>query len=371
MKSVHVQDNNKVNFFGLNQAAMRDYFEGIQEKPYRASQVMKWIYHHGITDIDSMTNLARDLRHKLNQTIRFKLPEIEAEHHSSDGTVKWLVRIDEQNCIETVFIPEQDRGTLCISSQAGCALDCSFCATGKQGYSRNLDAAEIIGQLWLANSRLGYFNSRSERIVTNVVLMGMGEPLLNFENVITAVDLMTDDLGFNLARRKVTLSTSGIVPGIYKLAETNNISLAISLHAPDDELRNTLVPINRKYPITELMKACRYYSEVNRGDPITMEYVMLDGVNDSPAQARQLAKILKGIPVKINLIPFNPFTGCGYSRSAAETIDRFREILMNQGYITVTRKTRGDDINAACGQLTGDVVPRAKRLLQQKAELRT
>ena len=350
---------------------MREFFARMSEKPYRATQVMKWIYHNGLTDINSMTNLSRGLRQHLLETVCFTLPEIVTEQTSADGTVKWLLRMDNSNCIETVFIPEPDRGTLCISSQVGCALDCSFCATGKQGFNRNLSVAEIIGQLWLANQQLGYYKDPARRIITNVVLMGMGEPLLNFEHVTAAIDLMTDDLGFNIARKRVTLSTSGVVPGIYRLADTSgNISLAISLHAPNDELRNILVPVNRKYPIQDLMKACKYYADKNKGEPITFEYVMLKDVNDSPAAARKLCNIIRGIPAKINLIPFNPFPGSAYTRSATVTIDRFRDILINAGLITITRKTRGDDIDAACGQLVGQVIPRAKRLQNRLMENR-
>ena len=363
-----VPGNGEVNFFELNQAAMREYFTGMAESPFRAAQIMKWMYHNGVTNVDGMTNLSKVLRQQLKQTIRFDLPEIVSEQISTDGTIKWLLRIDNKNCIESVFIPEPDRGTLCISSQVGCALDCSFCATGKQGFNRNLSVAEIIGQLWLANQRLGYFEGERRRIITNVVLMGMGEPLLNFDNVLTAIDLMTDDLGFNLARKRVTLSTSGVVPGIYKLAATTNISLAISLHAPTDELRDILVPINRKYPIRELMAACKNYADMHKGDSITFEYVMLQDINDSAETARQLCDCLRGIPAKINLIPFNPFPGSGYTRSAMVTIDRFRDILINAGYITITRKTRGEDIDAACGQLVGEVLPRSQRLQKQLLE---
>ena len=360
--------NDQVNFFSLNQAAMREYFSSMAESQFRASQIMKWMYHNGVTDVDGMTNLSKVLREQLKQSIRFDLPGIVSEQTSADGTIKWLLRIDDSNCVESVFIPEPDRGTLCISSQVGCALDCSFCATGKQGFNRNLGVSEIIGQLWLANQKLGYFSDQHRRVITNVVMMGMGEPLLNFDNVLAAIELMTDDLGFNLARKRVTLSTSGVVPGIYKLASTSNISLAISLHAPTDALRDILVPVNRKYPIKELMAACKYYSDIHKGEPITFEYVMLRDVNDSAETARQLCDCLRGIPAKINLIPFNPFPGSGYTRSAMVTIDRFRDILIKAGYITITRKTRGEDIDAACGQLVGQVLPRAQRLQKQLLE---
>lgn len=348
------------NFFNLNLSAIRDFFTAMGEKPYRATQVMKWIYHHGVIDVNQMTDLGLALRERLSETVSFPLPEIVSEKESKDGTRKWLLRVDEKNCIETVFIPETDRGTLCVSSQVGCALDCSFCSTGKQGFNRNLGVAEIIGQVWLASKALGSFNQR-QRIITNIVMMGMGEPLLNFDNAVAAMELMTDDLGFGLAKKRVTLSTAGVVPGIDRLAASIYVSLAISLHAPNDELRNKLVPINRRYPIKELLAACsRYYQAT--GEHITFEYVLLDGVNDSDREARQLAALLKDFPAKINLIPFNPFTGSGYTRPSTVNIDRFRDILINAGLITITRKTRGDDIDAACGQLVGQVLPRAMRL---------
>ena len=348
-----------MNLFNLNQAAMRDYFTGIEEKSFRASQVMKWVYHQGVTDFDAMTDLSKSLRDYLANNTESPLPAIISDKISADGTRKWLLQVDADNAIETVFIPETSRGTLCISSQAGCALNCAFCATGKQGYSRNLSVAEIIGQVWLANEQLGYFTSR-RRIISNVVLMGMGEPLLNFDNVVTAVELITDDLGFGLANKRVTLSTAGIVPGIIKLSECSRISLAVSLHAANDALRDELVPINRTYPIRELLSACRRYSDATGGEPITFEYVMLNGVNDSVDDARQLAKILKGFPAKVNLIIFNPFHGTEFSKCSMETTDRFRDILVGSGIITITRKTRGDDIDAACGQLVGRVKPRAR-----------
>lgn len=347
---------------------MRAFFTGMTEKPYRATQVMKWMYHQGVIDIDKMTDLGKGLRQQLSETIAFSLPEVITEQRSVDGTIKWLLRVDGENSVETVFIPETDRGTLCISSQVGCALDCSFCSTGKQGFNRNLSVSEIIGQLWLANQRLGFFQEKDKRKISNVVMMGMGEPLLNFDNVMPAMELMTDDLGFNLAHKRVTLSTSGVVPGIYKLAEVSNISLAISLHAASDELRDELVPINKSYPIKELMQACRHFSKINNDAPITFEYVMLKGINDSLADARLMAKKIKGIPAKINLIPFNPFPGSEYTRSPDKTIDAFRDILVKSGLITITRKTRGDDIDAACGQLVGKVIPRAKRLQKRLME---
>ena len=349
-----------MNLFDLDQAAMRDYFTGMEEKPFRATQVMKWVYHQGVTDFEAMTDLSKSLRDHLADNTDSPLPSIISEKISTDGTRKWLLQVDADNAIETVFIPETSRGTLCISSQAGCALNCTFCSTGKQGYSRNLSAAEIIGQVWLANQQLGHFASR-KRIISNIVLMGMGEPLLNFDNVATAVQLITDDLGFGLANKRVTLSTAGIVPGIIKLSECSRISLAVSLHAANDALRDELVPINRTYPIRKLLAACRRYSEATGGEPITFEYVLLKGVNDSLDDARELAKLLKGLPAKVNLIIFNPFPGTEYSRCSMETTDLFRDILVNSGIITITRKTRGDDIDAACGQLVGRVKARAAR----------
>jgi 23S rRNA (adenine2503-C2)-methyltransferase len=353
------------NFFDLSPFAMRDFFSQMAEKPYRAAQIMKWIYHQGILDFDKMTDISKDLRGHLALQTGFQLPEIVSQQISEDGTRKWLLRIDEANCIETVFIPEKDRGTLCVSSQVGCPLDCSFCSTGKQGFNRNLSVAEIIGQLWLANKELGGFQQQ-QRIITNVVMMGMGEPLLNFENVVTAMELMKDDLGFNLAQKRVTLSTAGVVPGIDRLAASTKVSLAVSLHASNNEIRDVLVPINRRYPINELMAACQRYAEQRDNDLITFEYVMLDGVNDSESNAHQLAKLLKSVPAKINLIPFNPFPGSQYTCSPSQTIDKFRDILSKQGIITITRKTRGDDIDAACGQLVGQVRAKAKRMQQNQ-----
>lgn len=348
------------NLFDLNQAALRQYFADMEERPFRAEQVMKWLYHQGVADFDGMTNLSKKLRERLAGAARFETPAIVSEQVSADGTRKWLMRVDAANRIETVYIPEPNRGTLCVSSQAGCALNCAFCATGKQGYGRNLSAAEIIGQVWQANKRLGCFEGEA-RPISNVVLMGMGEPLLNVDNVLRAVELMTDTLGFGLANKRVTLSTAGVVPGIVKLTQGNKISLAVSLHAATDALRDKLVPINRTYPLRALLPACRAYSEAS-GHPVTFEYVMLNQVNDSARDAATLAALLKGWPAKVNLIPFNPFPGADFTRSPAPVIDRFRDILMQSDIITITRKTRGDDIAAACGQLTGQVAPRARRL---------
>lgn len=356
------------NLFDLSPAALRQYFADMEERPFRAAQVMKWLYHQGVADFDGMTNLSKKLRERLAGEARFETPAIVSEQVSADGTRKWLMQVDDANRIETVYIPEPNRGTLCVSSQAGCALNCAFCATGKQGYGRNLSAAEIIGQVWQANKRLGCFEGEA-RPISNVVLMGMGEPLLNVDNVLRAVELMTDTLGFGLANKRVTLSTAGVVPGIVKLTQGNKISLAVSLHAATDALRDKLVPINRTYPLRTLLPACRAYSEAS-GHPVTFEYVMLNQVNDSARDAADLAALLKGLPAKVNLIPFNPFPGADFTRSPAPVIDRFRDILMQSDIITITRKTRGDDIAAACGQLTGQVAPRARRLQISRAPAR-
>jgi 23S rRNA (adenine2503-C2)-methyltransferase len=349
------------NLFDLTRDGLRAYFTALGERPYRAAQIMKWLYHRGVTDVGAMTDLSRELRETLAPRVSFDLPEVALEQVSTDGTRKWLLRVDEANSVEAVFIPEADRGTLCISSQVGCPLDCSFCSTGKQGFNRNLTTAQIIGQLWFVNRALGCFDQGS-RMVSNVVMMGMGEPLLNFDNVVPALELIMDDLAFGLAHRRVTVSTAGVVPGIDRLARTLRVALAVSLHAPTDTLRDELVPINRRYPIAELLAACRRYADATGGDPITFEYVMLDGVNDGPAEARELARLLRGLPAKVNLIPFNPFPGSGYTRSPLSAINRFRDLLMQAGLIAITRRTRGEDIDAACGQLVGRVVPKAARL---------
>jgi 23S rRNA (adenine2503-C2)-methyltransferase len=353
-----------VNLLDLDRPSLAEFFTGMGEKPYRADQILKWIYHEGVLDFDRMTNLSKTLREKLREEAIIKLPEIVTEQVSSDGTRKWLLRVDEKNCIESVFIPEKDRGTLCVSSQVGCALDCSFCSTGKQGFGRNLTMGEITAQVWIANQALGHYTNR-ERIISNVVLMGMGEPLLNFDNVLKATNLMMDDLAFGLARKRVTVSTAGVIPGIEKLAASSNVSLAVSLHAATNPLRDILVPLNKKYPVEQLIAASREYSAARNGDPVTFEYVMLDGINDSEADAFNLVKLLRGFPAKVNLIPFNPFPGAPYRRSGMATINRFREILMNAGIITITRKTRGEDIAAACGQLVGRVAARARRHQQK------
>ncbi|MDX1655482.1 MAG: 23S rRNA (adenine(2503)-C(2))-methyltransferase RlmN [Candidatus Competibacteraceae bacterium] len=349
-----------INLLDLDRRDLEDFFVELGEKPFRATQVMKWIYHEGVTDFEAMTNLSKLLRGKLRERAEVRLPQVVLDQASRDGSHKWLIRLDSGNCIETVFIPEADRGTLCVSSQVGCALDCTFCATAQQGFNRNLSVAEIIGQVWLAHQALGGGRAGA-RLITNIVLMGMGEPLANFNNVVKATDLMQDDLGYGLSKRRVTLSTSGIVPALYRLKEVSEVSLAVSLHAPNDELRNRLVPLNRKYPIRELLAACAHYIQGKPHRRITWEYVMIDGLNDSVEQARELVQLLKGIPSKVNLIPFNPFPGTEFRRSRPEAIARFQEVLMAYDLTTITRKTRGDDIAAACGQLAGQVEDRSRR----------
>ena len=359
----------RTNLLGMTRAELEAFVGGFGAKPYRARQLLKWIYRRGESDFSRMTDLAKDFRAELAMRAEIRVPEIVAAKTACDGTRKWLLRMPgaagNEQVIETVFIPEPGRGTLCISSQIGCALDCSFCATGAQGFNRNLTAAEIIGQVWLANREMGH-DPRGERIVTNVVLMGMGEPLANYRNVLPAMQLMLDDLGYDLSRRRVTLSTSGLVPQIYRLAEECNVALAVSLHAPNDQLRNELVPINRRHPIAELLAACWHYLERQNGRSVTFEYTMLDGVNDRPEQARELAKLLRGHQAKVNLIPFNTFPGTRYKRSPAESIRRFRELLVQGGVMATVRKTRGEDIDAACGQLRGQVMDRTQVRLGSK-----
>lgn len=351
----------KTNLLDLDRRGLEAFFVSLDEKPFRAAQVMKWIYHEGVTDFAVMTNLSKVLRERLAEHAEIRPPEVVLDRASQDGSRKWLIQVDSGNCIESVFIPEPDRGTLCVSSQIGCPLDCSFCATAQQGFNRNLTVAEIIGQVWQAGRLLGD-ERNGNRIITNIVLMGMGEPLLNFANVVKATDLMQDDLGFGISKRRVTLSTAGVVPALYRLREVSEVSLAISLHAPDDELRNQLVPLNRKYPIAELLAACRHYIADKPHRRITWEYVLLDGVNDSEAHARALVALIRDIPSKVNLIPFNPFPGTRYRRSGPAAIARFQAVLMAHDLTAVTRKTRGGDIAAACGQLAGQVQARGHRL---------
>src|ERR1700730_7692718 len=360
----------RVNLLGLPRSELEAFVaERLEAKPFRARQLMKWIYRRGAADFSVMTDLATDFRARLAEVATISVPQIVTEQRSTDGTRKWMLRMDAVQGIETVYIPEPDRGTLCISSQVGCAMDCTFCATAQQGFNRNLSVAEIVGQVWLAHRELaasaepgGRTDGRPDGSpsgrITNIVLMGMGEPLANYRNVVPAMRVFTDDLGYDLSRRRVTLSTSGLVPQMYKLAEECNVALAVSLHAPNDELRNELVPINRKHPIDELLAACWHYLDRQNGRSVTFEYVMLDGVNDKPEHARQLARLLRGRPAKLNLIPFNVFPGTRYRRSPAATILRFRDILNENGVIATIRRTRGDDIDAACGQLAGQVTDR-------------
>lgn len=351
----------KTNLLGLDKKAMQDFFLHIDEKSFRAEQVLKWIHFNGVQDFHAMTNISKHLRQKLAETAEITLPQVIYEKAAADGTYKWLLRLHDGNCIETVFIPEKTRGTLCISSQVGCILNCDFCSTGKQGFNRNLSTAEIISQLWIAIRKLSKEAGVHDHAVTNVVMMGMGEPLLNFDNVIPALHLMLDDFAYGLSKRRVTVSTAGVVPAIYALREASDVALAVSLHAPNDELRNQIVPLNKKYPLKELMTACKEYFKDDNRRSITMEYVMLAGVNDSPEHARQLIKILTGVRAKVNLIPFNPFPHTQYQRSDMDTIHRFRDILMKAGLNTTIRRTRGDEIDAACGQLVGEVKDRTRR----------
>lgn len=348
------------NLLDFDREGMQLFFQELGEKPYRAQQVLKWIHQIGIKDIEMMSNLSKLLRTKLKSSVQIDLPEIVFEQRSDDGTKKWLLRLSDGNCIETVFIPEVNRGTLCVSSQVGCALNCSFCSTAQQGFSRNLTVAEIIGQVWLAVRSLSD-GSLHDHTVSNIVMMGMGEPLLNFDNVVKAMNLMMDDFAYGFSKRRVTLSTSGIVPALRRLSEISEVALAVSLHAPNDELRDRLVPINKKYPLSELLEVCRNYFKGESRRRITMEYVMLEEINDQPEHARQLIKILEGIPVKVNLIPFNPFPNTIYRRSSLPVIENFKNILMKAGLNAITRKTRGEDIDAACGQLVGRVQDKSYR----------
>lgn len=350
-----------VNLLDFDAAGLAAFFAQQGEKPFRARQVLRWMHRFGQNDFDAMTDLAKSLREKLRGCATVLPPAIVSDKCSDDGTRKFLFDVGGGNAVETVFIPEAGRGTLCVSSQAGCALDCAFCSTGKQGFNRNLTVAEIIGQLWQANRALGADPS-GERIVSNVVMMGMGEPLANFDNTVTALRLMLDDNAYGLSRRRVTVSTSGLVPAMDRLRDECPVALAVSLHAPNDALRDTLVPINQKYPLRELMAACRRYLEKAPRDFVTFEYVMLDGVNDSVGQARELLALTRDVPCKFNLIPFNPFPEAPYRRSPEASLKRFAEILINAGVVTTTRKTRGDDIDAACGQLAGQVRDKTRRV---------
>ena len=354
--------NTRVNLLGLPLEKMEAFFLDIGEKRFRAAQLMKWIHHYGVSDFDEMTNLSKALRERLKDVAEVRGPEVVFESQSEDGTRKWVMKLDGGSSVETVLIPEGKRATLCVSSQIGCALDCSFCSTGKQGFNRNLSAAEIIGQVWVASKALAQGQGANNKSVSNVVMMGMGEPLLNFDNVIDAMRLMMQDLGYGISKRRVTLSTAGVVPAIDQLREVTDVALAISLHASNNELRNTLVPINKKYPIEELLAACHRYLEV-LGDKrvITIEYTLIDGINDQPEHAREMATLLRDLPCKINLIPFNPFSNSEYRRSSRKAILAFQDILNRAGYVVTVRTTRGDDIDAACGQLVGVVEDRTRR----------
>lgn len=356
--------NARINLLGMSRPALEAYFLARGEKKFRSSQVLKWVHQRGVNDFAAMTDIGKTLRATLADSAELTAPEIVSEQLSDDGTRKWLLRVDERNAIETVYIPEDARGTLCISSQAGCALNCTFCSTAQQGFGRNLNTAEIVGQLWRARDSLG-----PDQALTNIVLMGMGEPLLNLDNVLPALELMVEDCAYGLAKRRVTLSTAGVVPGLVRLKQACPVSLAVSLHAPEDALRDRLVPLNRTYPIATLLRACWDYLDADSRRQVTFEYVMLDGVNDHLAHARKLAKLLRGKPAKVNLIPFNPFPGTGFRRSNRAVIDRFRDVLMDAGVITITRKTRGDDIDAACGQLAGAVTPRSQGAIAHRSKL--
>ena len=353
----------KENLLGFDAAGLESFLQG--EKAFRARQVQRWIHQRGEADFARMSDLAGHLRQTLSEKACVEAPQIVGDTTAADGTRKWLLKVDGANAVEAVFIPEARRGTLCISSQAGCVLDCKFCSTGKQGFNRNLSTAEIIGQLWLANRLLKEHNPE-KRPITNVVMMGMGEPLLNLDNVIPALRLMLDDNAYGLSRRRVTVSTAGVIPGMDRLRDECPVALAVSLHAPNDALRDKLVPLNRKYPLAQLVAACNRYLEKAPRDFITMEYVMLEDVNDSEAQARELVALSKKVRSKFNLIPFNPFPNAGFKRSSPERIRRFADVLQRAGLTVTTRKTRGDDIAAACGQLAGDVADRTRRSLALK-----
>jgi len=361
----------KVNLLGLTRIQMQAFFQELGEKNFRAQQVMKWIHQAGVDNFEDMTNLSKSLRAKLNDIAEIKIPEVAYKEFSQDGTRKWVLKLDESNSVEMVLIPDGDRRTLCVSSQVGCSLDCSFCSTGKQGFQRDLSASEIIAQVWIAQKSFEPRENLGERVVTNVVMMGMGEPLLNFDNVVSAMHIMKDDLGYGISKRRVTLSTSGVVPAMDRLAKEIDVSLAVSLHAPNDTLRNELVPINKKYPLKELLDACNRFlnSFENNRRTITMEYVMLKGVNDKSEHAHELAELLRNVPAKINLIPFNPFPNSAYERSSRNAIYRFQKILRDAGYIATLRTTRGDDIDAACGQLIGKVQDKTRRSERWRKQL--
>ena len=365
----------KINLLSLSKQELADFFVSIGEKPFRATQIIKWIHQRGVSDISLMTDLSKDLREKLSKECEIRAPEIEREELSEDGTKKWIIKVGEKDLIEMVLIPENNRSTLCVSSQAGCAVDCSFCATGKQGFSRNLDLDEIIGQVWIAANSFGLPRESASRNITNVVMMGMGEPLLNFTPVVDAMNLMMDDNAYGLSKRKVTLSTSGIVPKIDALSKVSDVALTISLHAPNDLLRNELVPINKKYPIQELLDSVkRYVASCDDKRVTTIEYILIDGINDDLSHAKELSVLLEQLPSKINLIPFNTFEGSEYLKPSGNRVKRFQEYLQDKGYVTTIRSTRGDDIMAACGQLVGQVndkTRRKERAQKNKIQIKT
>ena len=360
----------KVNLLGMTRAQLEAFFGEIGEKKFRAQQVMKWMHHQGVRDFQAMTNLGKGLRDRLESCAEITPPQIESQQDSADGTRKWAIEVDGGALVEAVLIPEGDRATLCVSSQVGCSLDCKFCSTGKQGFQRDLTAAEIIGQVWLAINSYDGWQAGKGRVVTNVVMMGMGEPLLNFDNVVSSMELMCDDLAYGLSKRKVTLSTSGVVPALDRLAELSDVSLAVSLHAPNDAIRNEIVPINRRYPIAKLLDSARAYidAQTDRKRVVTIEYTLLAGVNDQVEHAHELAALLKDYPCKINLIPFNDFPNSGFDRPSGNAVSRFWKVLMEAGFIVTVRTTRGDDIDAACGQLVGDVNDRTKRSARYRAQ---
>ena len=357
----------KINLMDLTRQQMREFFAELGEKPFRADQLVKWIYHFGEDNFDNMTNINKKLREKLKAVAEIKAPEVAIEQRSADGTIKWAMQVGEQQ-VETVYIPEADRATLCVSSQVGCALACTFCSTAQQGFNRNLTVSEIIGQVWRASKIIGNFGVTGVRPITNVVMMGMGEPLLNVANVVPAMEIMLDDFAYGLSKRRVTLSTSGVVPALDMLRDKIDVALAISLHAPNDELRDEIMPINKKYNIKMLMDSVHRYLEVSNANhgKVTIEYVLLDHVNDGTEHAHQLAQVLKNTPCKINLIPWNPFPEAPYGKSSNSRVDRFQKTLMEYGFTVIVRKTRGGDIDAACGQLAGDVIDRTKRTAMKR-----
>ncbi|WNO60257.1 bifunctional tRNA (adenosine(37)-C2)-methyltransferase TrmG/ribosomal RNA large subunit methyltransferase RlmN [Rheinheimera sp. MMS21-TC3] len=361
------EQQKKINLLDLSRSEIQQLFVDMGEKKFRADQVMKWIYHYCVDDFDQMTNINKVLREKLKSRCVISAPEVVMQQESSDGTIKFIMAVSGGQEVETVWIPEKDRRTLCVSSQVGCALNCSFCSTAQQGFNRNLSVSEIIGQVWRVAKIIGSYGGSNVKPVTNVVMMGMGEPLLNLNNVVPAMQLMLEDYGFGLSKRRVTLSTSGVVPALDILREKIDVALAISLHAPNNALRDQLVPVNKKYPMEEFLAASRRYVEASKAnDKVTIEYVMLDGINDSMEQAHELAHALKDTPSKINLIPFNPYPGSPYKRSSNSRIDRFNKVLHEYGFTVIVRKTRGDDIDAACGQLVGDVIDRTKRVIRNQ-----